>query len=176
MTPTSLATSMGVVGLAMTDKTPLEAFTDSYLKYVSGLCEDGDCYPQPAMTEDPEGGLTMLALDLPARDVMRHLGGHARDPKVVRLAFGVDRYAKEGQGTTMSSVFTYAVVERGGTPAYGFIEYDGEGEQRQHDLVPTDFWYARTAKHFARVMRHIAGPTSMNESQDINNFTAPTEG
>ena len=135
-------------------------FAEHYLAYVESSCADGDAYPQPAMTEDREGGLAMLALALPGMGVLRHMREQSAADTVVKMAFGVDRSTRPNQGTTMSSVLTYVVVERGGEPAFGFVEYDGLGQQRQHDLVPGEFWHTALVRDFAVVLAEWAAEES----------------
>jgi len=133
-----------------------DRFAASYLGYVSTSCEDGDCYPMPGMTEAADGGIEMLALMVDPHTLLDMVREKAMDPSIVRLAFGLDRTTRPNQGTTMSDVFVYVIVERGGTPAYGFVEYDGEGGQRQHDLAPGDFWRGVCVADFHDVVRFMS--------------------
>ena len=130
----------------------LEEFTAQFLNYVKTMCSDGDCYPQPGLIHNADGHLDMLALALSGPGVIAHVQELAGKPETTRIAFGLDRFAKPGQGTTMANVFTYTVVERGGEPSYGFVEYDGAGEQRQVDLTPEDYWYEHQAASSERVL------------------------
>ncbi len=130
----------------------LEEFTALFLNYVKTACSVGDCYPQPGLIERDDGALAVLAMAVPPEQLVRVLVATANDTQVRRIAFGLDRFTKPGQGTTMGSVFTYTVAERGGEPSYGFVEYDGDGGQRQHDLTPEDYWYEYQAASSKRVL------------------------
>lgn len=134
-----------------------DEFASMYASHVVRTCDGTDCYPIPAMIEDAQGQLTTCALAIEPDDVLRWAKEQARNADVRRLAFGLDRTARPGQGTTLENVFTYCVVERGGQPRFGFVEYDGKGDARQHDLVKGEFWYDIMNSGVIRdVLRHIA--------------------
>lgn len=128
-----------------------EEFKKAYVDYVETSCSSGDCYPQPAATEDVDGALTIHALALDAISIMRHVRTLRADPSTKRLAFGLDRTTQEDQGTTLSNVFTYMIVEKDEPSDYGFVEYDGEGDVRHHELVPGDYWHASLAELDAKM-------------------------
>lgn len=127
-------------------------FDEAFVEYVKQICADGDCYPQPAMTCTEEGEVAILAMALSPPDLYQTLVQHAADPNVVQLAFGFDRTTRPGQGTELSDVFTYCILEVGAEPRFGIIEYDKEGDVRQRELQAGDFWFDQQASHYQRII------------------------
>lgn len=128
-------------------------FEDEYISYIKSFANDGDCYPQPCMYETG-GEMTMAALALPGLDCLAHGARVAREGASV-IGVGMDMSARGGQGTKLSDVFVYVVVERGGFPVFGMVEYDGSGETIATRLSPGDFWHKTLAPHFSRVMSEM---------------------
>ena len=75
------------------------------------------------------------------------------DPSVTAIAFGFDRYTKPDQGTSRSSVYTYAVGRVGQAPVYGFIPYDDESREADPpNEEPTSFWNERAAAEILHIV------------------------
>lgn len=128
-----------------------DAFVDTYRDTVVNLCREGDCFPMPAQVQYVDGSVDVLMLAVSPEQVGTWAHEKSLDPNVRRLCFGLDRYTRVGQGTTLPSVFTYAVVERQGPLHLGFVEYDGHGELRTHTLADGEFWHAVMCRQFGRL-------------------------
>jgi hypothetical protein len=104
---------------------PLE---EQYHDLISTWIDEKGVYPHKMLSLDSEGRLTLSALDLkPPQAIETFL---AETIKAEEVIFGLDRFTRDGQGTTLSDVIT-CVHFRRETPDTvswrpGIIEYQHE--------------------------------------------------
>jgi len=92
----------------MNEKTMLE----KYIEYVKTCIGDKGIYPAPGWVLGQDDKLMVVAMDLPPGQVYGTMIKLGKKENAKEIAFGLDRYNKEGQGIDMcyQSVFTIIYV------------------------------------------------------------------
>lgn len=120
----------------------LRELRDTYLTMVRGLAVEGNVLPVPVSVR-LEGGGPHHFMCTDARSLERVVRTALAQSDAAELAFGVDRFTKDGQGTTRGNVLTYALLRRGQDAVIGIVEYDAGDVAEPREGPEIGFWFAR---------------------------------
>lgn len=124
-------------------KTPLDLFHDLIARSIDAK----GVYPHQCLYTHDGGKLVLSALDFKAEQVYRYLLTVMLEKKPEEIVFGLDRFCKEGQGTTLGDCITGAHwnAKSAGTPLWRpfVIEYQHEPRIVKPMDFENRFWNSR---------------------------------
>jgi hypothetical protein len=164
-----------------TENKPVDLLKDwrDYLR----ICMDKEgFYPYPAAFVTVENGkdcLNICALDLKPKQVVRW----ALEQKIKRnpteLIYGIDRYAKPGQGTKHPDLLTVCYWTAKAGWKYGILEYRYDDEENK-TLEPynwsNEFWTGIMESEVQEVEKRVARLSGVLEQLQNAQAPDPTEG
>lgn len=125
------------------------ALIEQFHAVVSAAVGERGVYPSPLLYRKPDGGLVLCSLALRPAAAYAYVLKLVRGGGAAELAFGLDRYAKPGQGTTLGDLVAGGHYAGGGWRPF-VIEYRHAPRQVRPVDYGNAFWRAAVLKELAR--------------------------
>lgn len=130
-----------------------------------GICiGQGGVYPHVMMVEDPQNKLGVFALDLKPEQVMKKAVDTLIKEKPKQLMFGLDRYSKPNQGTTLGDLIGGLYWNGDGWRPF-IIEYQDEPRIVKPLDWDNPYWKESLKREFLGFLKEVLGQT--NGSRDF---------
>lgn len=154
----------------MAGATPDKPLPVMYHEYVASSVDEKGIGLNKAILVDGDGALTIYALDIPVPQAYRLMLADLHKHSARELIFGFDRYAKEGQGTTLGDLVAGFHVTTGfavaaspiiAAPAPAWTPFVIEYQHEPRIVKPIDwgngFWNAALRNELAGTIAELVG-------------------
>ncbi|TCP30727.1 hypothetical protein [Sphingomonas sp. BK235] len=125
---------------------------------------DADGFFPHGLVIAEDGTMTVIAFDVPPDQIYQlMLAQWEQDPRLREAIFGLDRFTKPGQGTTLGDVVTgWHFIREGARPF--IVEYQHEPRVVKPLEWANDWWNAVLTRELLEHMRQRFGITSPGAS------------
>lgn len=111
------------------------------LSAVESLIDKNGVYPHQMIVERKDGTVEMNSLDLSPYQVYEYAKSKASDPETSRMVFGLDRFCRDGQGTTLGDCVGCLIFDGERWDTF-IVEYQNEPRVVKPIDYGNEFWNA----------------------------------
>lgn len=113
----------------------------------------------PGWILNPKGELTVLAMDLRPDQIYLTMFMQTAEQSASAFVFGIDRYAKPGQGTTRRDLLAGHITTNGPGGIRPFIiEYDPTTGVVDPMNYENAYWNTALNRELVKTLLHVVGP------------------